>query len=466
MPVAIPPLSGPGWFPGEQVSSVPATGGGGLVVRPLMEGVAVAVGSTPSTEVPQIQNLSDPGTGLIVSEWEISRGRSYELDRNQAGTATITLIDLTGALDISGGSTIFAIGTPVTIGLDDPLNGGTNPVYTGYVERVEYDLYQTEDYAICTVNLVDGTDRLARTEMHPGEGFVLEWGDFAADTDAQDGDLWFDADTQVEHRINQILDQAQWPASKREVFSGNVSLQATVYAYRTPALTAIMDAADAEQPAASNFYIGKEGNAVFHGRQARFRPAVAQYHIAIWSVGDLAAVTASPGRALIFELAYDLDVDKVINVSIATPKGIDDADIDDNRVEDSGSISAYGPRSEGGSWDNLITAADYFGADTPKAATRKFAEYVVANFAEPLLRINKLVFKYVGDDPVYGPAIKSLMSNVEISDLIRITTTHLGGGFSDDDFFVEGIRMNARPKEIVLELDVSPRAHYETNPFD
>lgn len=398
---------------------------------------------------------------MIVSGWEVNRGRSYELDKNEPGTATISLVDLTGELDPASFAYSFTPGTPGAIAIRNPVTSTDSPIFVGYISRYEYELYKTEDYAVGTLYLVDGLDRLARTEMHPGQGYTLEWGDFAADSGAQDGDLWFYADEQVEHRINQLLDQASWPASQREIFSGNVALQSTVYAYRTPCLSAIYDAADAEYPGVANFYIAKDGKATFHGRQARFRPNVAQYHITTWTAGDLDNAGTGP---LIFDLKYDLDVERVINSAIATPKDIADADIAAQRVEDSDSISTYGSRSV--SFDNLITERDYFGADTPEEATLKFADYYVANYAQPAVEIRSVTFQWLPPGHPDAASQWALLGGIDISDRITITTNRISG-----TYFVEGLHYTASPvadthDAVMLEVDLSPEAYYLTNPFE
>lgn len=413
---------------------------------------------------------------MIVSNWTIDRGRSYELDQNSPGTASITLIDTTGELDPSGTAYSFEVGTPGAIALNNPVTGIASTIFRGWVTRINYDLYQTQKYATVTVDLADGLDRLANMEMYGGQGYGSVWGDFPRLS--EQGDITFFADSTsaaVKHRIDQVLDQAGWPTGQREIFTGNVSLQSVVYSYRTSAMTAIQDAADAEFPGVANFYVAKDGKATFHGRQARFKPDDAQYKISKWRCGDMAAVTADPTRALVFELAYDRDVEKVINSAHATPMNAPDtsAIIDPQRVEDAGSIASYGTRSV--SYDSLLTAGDRtsgFGYGyTPAAltATRKFANYYVSNFAQPKTRVNHITFKRVGPTDQYAPRLWALMCGVDISDIIRLKTTHPGGGF-DADFYVEGLHYSASPLsdtyvDVELTLDVSPRAYYTTDTF-
>jgi hypothetical protein len=402
---------------------------------------------------------------VIVSSWSIDRGRSYELDTNSAGTAQITLIDTTGELDPTSFAYPFEPMTPAAIALRNPVLGTDHTIFRGHVQRLSYDLYQNERYATVTVDLVDGLDRLAVMEMFPGG----DWGELPP---LNEGDVSFFADDQTSatgHRINLLLDQANWPVGLREVFSGNVALQGVVYSRRTPVMTAIQDCADAEFPGVANFYIAKDGKATYHGRLARFIPADAQYHISTWRCGDMDAVAADSTRALIFELGYDRDAEKVINSALATPQNILDANIAAHRVEDTGSIATYGTRAI--SFENLLTTDGYGYQTAADDACELFAQYYVTNYAQPRNRVNKITFKRVGPDDPYAANLWRLMCNVDISDIIRLKTTHHGGaGGFDEDFFVEGLHYNANPLsdeyvDVELTLDVSPRAYYDTNPF-
>ena len=471
--MALPALypDGPWLAPATANPATYGSGGGGNIsalVLSEVQGVCVAFDSPTLSELPLWTRLDDPAGPFTVSGFSIDRGRSYELDKSGTGTASVTIIDRNASFDPTNASGPFAGKLnpmkQAAIGLRNPVTGAWSTIFRGFVSRWGYDLYQTEDYNVVTLELVDGMDVLANAEMLPGQGFALEWGDFAFNPPGQDGDIWFYQDDQVAYRINQVLDQAGWPTGMREVFSGNVSMQESVYSYRTPALQVIQDAADAEFPGVANFYFQKNGYATFHGRQARFRPAVVQYHISTWKAGDIAAVTADPTRALIFDLEYDRDKEKIINSALSTPKGMNDAFVSGQRVEDAASISTYGARSI--SFDNLLTAGGYAPVTTAEVETAKFATYYVTNYASPRTRVNTITFKRVGPGDQYATRLWALMCGVDISDIIDLKTTHAGGGGFNEQFYVEGLHYTATPLsidyvDVELTLDVSPKSHYD-----
>lgn len=403
---------------------------------------------------------------MIVSSYTIDRGRSYELDKNSPGTASITLIDTTGELDPTNPAYPFNPMTPATIALRNPVTATTHQIFTGYVSRFDYDLYQTEKYAVATLELVDGMDLLSAVEM-TGATF----GDLAPlpgyPSTFIHPEPYFDRDDQVADRINQVLNQAGYSVGLREIFSGNVKVRETAYAPRASALSAIEDAADAEFPGVANFYFQKDGRATFHGRLARFFPDVAQYHISKWRAGDHAAVTADSTRSLIFELSFDKDKDKVINWAISTPQGIADSAHNGQVVKDASSIATYGTRSI--SFENLLTYGGYLGGTTALVETKKFATYYVNNYKTPRARINRITFKRLPPSHANAGKVWAILCGVDISDIIRLKTTHQGGGF-DEDFYVEGLHYSCQPlsntyDDVTLTLDVSPASYYSSNPF-
>jgi hypothetical protein len=388
----------------------------------------------------------------IVQSYEVTRGRTSELDRTGTGTATIKMFDTNGSLDPAGGGTGYDPMTPVAIGL---LAHGT--IFTGHIARWSYDLYESEEYGVATLECVDGMDVLAAAEMTPDSyGDPADYGNL--------GNVVYERDDQVKHRIDAVLTDVGWPAGNREVFTGNCRLQKTVYAARQPAVNAITDAADAEFPGVANFFMGKTGKATFHGRLARFNPTDAQYHITTWLVGDTAAFTANNARATIFGLDYDRDKDRIINSALATPEGISDDDIDAQRVEDAASISQHRTRSW--SAENLILEHSWLTGKTAVDECREvFATYYTTNYAQPQTQVRRVSFRMLPPShPMAGP-IAALMGGIDISDRIQLTTAN---GFNAY-YFVEGLHYEVRPAsdtwlDATLDLDLSPAAYWNTLP--
>jgi hypothetical protein len=411
----------------------------------------------------------------FVASWTVDRGRSVELDKTSTGTATISINDVGGLLDPTNSSSPY-YGTieplkQMALALTNPVTLATTTQFRGYVEDYDYVLDPGADVMRLDISLVDAMDILAAAEMMPydGGGGLAEWGDGALATDP--GVIHFDADpTGPDARINQLLDQADWPSALRSIYSGNVKLKATNYSPGTDVLSAIQDAADAEFPGVSNFYISKTGLATFRGRLARFNPSDPSYDIATWRCGDGAAVDASPSNtAHIRELGFSRGKSHIINSASASPEGISDSALAGQVVKDTASIATYGIRS----WtaENLITDGGIGSGTTDLEETKLFADYYVANYAAPQNRISQVTFRSMDPDRTGAAANWALICGVEIGDELIVTTTHPGGGgFAAEEYFVEGIHLDVQPlnpsyHDVTLTLDVSPQAYWYTNPF-
>jgi hypothetical protein len=236
-------------------------------------------------------------------------------------------------------------------------------------------------------------------------------------------------------------------------------------------LSVIQDAADAEFPDIANVYIGGPrfpGYLVFHGRLARFNPETVEYDIAIWQAGDDAAAAANPATIIRISppLVASLDDTLLYTSALSTPQNINDADIAGQYVTDAAAAGRKGLRTW--SAENLATFGGV--ATTANQETKLYADYVRDNFTVPRVRVGQLTVKPRRPSSPYGPATWDFLCRVDISDIVRLTTTHGGGGgFTADDFYVEGIHYQARPgglnPYVELTLDVSPRGYYDANPF-
>ena len=428
-------------------------------------GVYIAFGDDTLTETPNYQAVAK------VQAWNSDRGRQYELDKTQAGTATVTIIDTDGTYDPTNpDSPLFGlIGplAPAQIRIVNPVTGVTEPKFTGFVESWDY-VYdpQPSPYAIIlTINLTDAFELLTRAETVPDST----------------GTTILDAD-RVDDRITGILADFGWPADKELIFSGNVDLQRTVYNPQTTLLSVLQDCADAELPNAANVYIDKWGQVAFRGRFARLIPEFYSPRaggmtppvgprsvIDFWEVGDRNAAETF-GIAPISDIEWTLDLKNVINAVVCTPNGIGQADIAGQLVEDAASIAQYGTRVL--SISDLLTLSQLVGDDQGQLALdandacKIFGMYYVDNYAQPVEMISAISFKSRDpSDPLAGP-LWDFIQGVEIGDVLKVWVTNPGGGgFRETQFFVEGVHDAVKVLrddvfDWTMTLDLSPRAWY------
>lgn len=410
-------------------------------------------------------------TDNLVASYSIRRGRTSELARTGTGTATVKLNDVDGWFDPTNtGSPYFGNldGKQAVLALHNPVTDSWHTIFRGFVGSYDATMERSQVVTYTQVALVDALDYLAGYELVP-DGILGDTPPAISDGDiyyaAGDDPLYPLAFGTVNVRINKVLDDVGWPPAPgiRDIFTGNVRLQETVYAAGSTALDVIQDAADAEFPGIANFYVARDGTVTFHGRLARFNPTESQYGITTWTLGDGAAVLADPTICQIRGLGWTRPRANVINSAFCAPKGILDADRAGQIVTDPTSIGAYGLHSW--SSENLLIKESVLTGNDANAECLLYSTYYVDNYKDPRTRVNQITVRSLHPDDVRAAAVWAFMCSVDISDIITLTTTHPGGGGFNEDFYVEGITYNVSPLQpdyanVELILDVSPRAYY------
>lgn len=461
------------------------------------DGICIAFSSNWNATSPTWTRLDDPSAPVwgykaaaphnsnCVSNWTVNRGRSYELDKTQTGTATITLQDPNGLFDPTNASSPYygKIGpmNRVSISLFNPSNSAYTVVFTGFVESWDWTITTEEKLEVATMNLVDGFEPLSRFELIPdatgaiylnaGNGTTVVVGDSAP--------------TACQTRINGLLDTVGWPDDAlagplsrwRNVNTGNVFLQPIAYNPGTSVLSAIQDCADAEFPGVANVFINKAGALTFYGRYPRFQPTNFPQDVQLWQVADAGGADAF-GAARIAIMSWTLDQSHLYNACLCYPANILQKNVNGQLYTDSASAAIYGYRSL--TLDDLLVAGQ---PSTPSQNAANaddtclfYAQYYVTNYKAPQVRISHLEFhtRLPGDSQT-----NQFLSGVEIGDLLTVFTSGPGGGgFGKgtlapfpNQFFVEGIHYTVQPLsgptlvDISMTLDVSPRAYFTTMPW-
>lgn len=404
--------------------------------------------------------VADPSWTTVsgVQQITIDRGRAYEFDQVDTGTATVEIIDTDGSYDPTNESLGIIPEMPARILL------GSTPIYTGHVATWQTEPHVTENHLYHTVSLEDGLAILAATELAPN-------GDYG--NTFLNGNITYEEDTgldAVQTRIKKVLqEEVGIEPTLTEIFTGNVGLQETVMAPRCSALEVILDAAQGELPVGSIFFVAKDGIYTFHGRKARYVPDDPQYHIERWSVGDIGAVTGNESTVALISPPVTVSIDngRIFTEAFATPMNINDDDIADTFVVDTDARSRFGPRTW--SAEGLVTFNGE-GGTTAIEETTLFADNIVDNFSVPKLRVGRITI--LGQDGVYSDASWDLLENIEVSDILTVNTTHPGGGgLADWEGYVEGLSYLIVPRDdqdahVTLGIDLSPKGFYDANPFE
>lgn len=459
-------------------------------------GIAIAPNDSTFSETPTWIRLDDTDQPWRVTGFEVSRGKPSEFDRNDPGRAQISLIDRDGSFDPTNPSAPFplTLAAQAAITVQNPVTGEWRHLFKGFTKEYPGDFYPTGNLAEVPLQLGDGFDYLNGVLMSPAD--PVRFGDTPP---AGIGRTLYYPETdgtgQVRARLNQALDNADWPASWRHTFSGNVSLQAWQYPVGTPLMTVLEEAVEAEFPAVGVHFMSRRGNYVFRGRYPRFDPdsylsddgddiragpAGEGGRLVRWKVGGRPQAAADlgseaegyrDGTAVIADLAYRHSWEDVINAAIALPEGVDEGDVPDSLFTDGTSIAQYGWRF-GPDMQNLLVLH----GNTPPGRnaveeTALYAEYWVENFKQPVTRLTRLFFRPRDATNTLAPALWAFMLGVELGDPVDVLTDHYGREGFNGTYFIQGIRYRAtnlgRPglPDIEMELDVSPAGFYAHNPW-
>lgn len=432
--------------------------------------IAIAFDDPTLEETPAWTYLT--ATDNLAAGYSIDRGRQYETDKTDTGTATITINDVDGVLDPTNtAGPYYGKIEPllqVQIELYDPVAATWHSRFRGFIEDYNYGIDPSvhlqggESIGVTRLQIecVDLFEILTAIEMQPGE-----FGD--TPPAASTGQVFFDNAT-AKDRIIQVMGNAGIPTGFYVVFDLNVSMQESVYSPSENCLLPIQDAADAELPTVSNVYCDRTGRLAVHGRLAKFDPtgtaagaAPGAWNFSHWYAGDQAAVLASiSDTAQIRTLAFNRGLSKVFNSCLCTPNGIADADVAGQYTKDTTSIGQYGYRSW--SAENLlIDTADLTG-NTRLVETHQYAIFIKQNYKTPRDRITEISFRSMAPSDPRAAANWALLTGCDISDLIDVTETSPGsGGFLGDTWFIEGIHEEVQPlngtyADVTLSLDLSP----------
>jgi hypothetical protein len=439
----------------------------------------------------------------LVAEYQIDRGRQYELDRTDTGRATVTINDRHGVLDPTNASgPYYGKLEPLLqacLCRKHPVTGLWHQRFRGFIEDFSYEFDPSQRVNRLTVSLVDIFEVLSNVEMWP---WAFGHDPVAGGVDGTEGQVWFGPDLGgqlMKDRIQAVLFQAHIPPELYVTFSGNVWVQAATYSAGESAMTAIQEAADAEFPGVSNTYTDRFGRFITHGRQAKFDVAgviatgdppdhpgplsndVWDFHD--WQAGDGAAVNADPAQVShIRTFAFTRGLAKVINHATLTPMLIADEDVSTAEVTlpdglkrrgqtiyDQASVdSGYGFRAF--SAENLLTllGADSAGAFTVDklVETQRMAHYFVANY-KPRNRISEISFRSMHLTWTGASRLWDLLCGIDIADRVAVLVGSPGPGvgYTGQQHFVEGIHETCRPlnpdmDDVTLSLDLSPVAYF------
>lgn len=313
----------------------------------------------------------------------VRRGRSRELERYQAGAATVDLDNSGRKYDPAAGTAITPYGASMRPRKAVQITADGEPVFNGIVDDWDLD-YRLNGNHIASVKMTDGLAFLAQQEIQPHTTTAGTTGE----------------------RIIDILDRSEiaWPAGKRNIDDGIATLQAdaiggTADPKPVNALQYLQKVDEAEQGA---LFIASDGVLTFRDRASLQVLTTTKF--------------ADDGTGIPFtniEAAYGSE-ELRNRVSVSRLNG------GTATAEDADSIAAYG-------------AIDYEIRDTLLAddsQAQDLADLIVTRYAEPILRIDALE---VVTNALTASQVNEVLA-LELGDLVQVVYTPSGIGDAIDQF--------------------------------
>jgi hypothetical protein len=346
--------------------------------------------------------LGDPASIIVdvsnqVNRIETNRGRTALSDQFQTGSLTLRIVDQNGDFNpqnVSG--PYYNLLTPMKkVQITATYGVNTYPIFSGFITSyvTTYPDESEADLAMTTIQAVDAF-RLAQLAQ------------ISTVTGANAGDL-------SGTRINQILDEINWPASQRDIDAGLTTLQADPGTNRT-ALQALQIATESEYGA---IYVSADNNFVFQDRG-----------VTAGSIGGTPTVFADDGSGIdYFDATWILNDVLIFNKATITRTG-GSAQVALNQA----SIDKYFLHSY--FLDNLLMQSDAVALD--------YAQAYVASRQETSIRVDAIVLDLYTDN--YNSGILAAL-DLDFFDPITVKTTQPGGSLLEKTLQIFGVRMAITP---------------------
>jgi len=349
-------------------------------------GVNVLAG--PSSVIVDVSNQ--------VNRIETKRGRTALSDQFQTGSLSLRIIDQNGDFNPENhASPYYTLLTPMRkVQISATYGSTTYPIFSGFITSyVTTYPREAEDVTYTTIQAVDAF-RLAQNAQIST----------VAGTSA--GQL-------SGARINNILDQINWPASMRDIDTGLTTLQADPGTNRT-ALAALSTVAQSEYGA---IYVNTDGEFVFQDRT-----------VTVSSIGATPTVFADDGSGIDYaDVAWILNDTLIFNKATITRVG-GSAQVASNQA----SIDKYFLHSY--FLDGLLMQTDAVALDYAKA--------YVASRAETSIRCDAVVLDL--NTPNYNSGIIAAL-DLDFFDPITVKTTQPGGSVLEKTLQIFGVAMSITP---------------------
>jgi len=327
---------------------------------------------------------------------QTSRGRNALVDQFQTGQLTLRIVDQNGDFNPTNPSgPYYELLTPMKkVQISATYGATTYSLFSGFITSyVNTQPKDATEVAYTTIQAVDAF-RLAQNAQ------------VSTVTGASAGNL-------SGTRINQILDQIDWPATMRDVDAGLTTLQADPGTPRT-SLGAMQTVADSEYGA---LYVNTDGEFVFQDRA-----------VTAGSIGGTVTTFNDDGTGISYANAmWKLDDNLIFNSAQVSRTGGSPQTAINQASIDKYFIHSY-------NLQDLLMQTDAVALD--------YAQAYVASRAETSVRCDGIELDLYTDN--YNAGIIAALE-LDFFDPIRIVTTQPGGSTLDNTLQIFGVATTITP---------------------
>ena len=332
-----------------------------------------------------------------INRIETRRGRNALADQFQTGTLTLRIVDQNGDFNpqnVSG--PYYELLTPMKkVQITATYAGVTYPIFSGFITSyvTTYPKEADSDVAYTTIQAVDAF-RLANNAQ------------ISTVTGASAGNL-------SGTRINQILDEIDWPASMRDIDAGLTTMQADPGTNRT-SLAAMQTVTDSEYGA---LYVDAAGSFVFQDR-----------NVTAGSIGATPTLFSDSGAGIRYsDAAWILNDVLIFNKATITAVGLTPQVATNQPSIDKYFLHSY-------YLDNLLMQTNAVALD--------YARAYVASRAETTIRVDSISLDLYTPD--YNAGIIAAL-DLDFFDPITVSTTQPGGSTLTKTLQIFGVANTITP---------------------
>ena len=327
---------------------------------------------------------------------QTSRGRNALADQFQTGQLTLRIVDQNGDFNPSNPSgPYYELLTPMKkVQISATYGATTYSIFSGFITSyVNTQPKDATEVAYTTIQAVDAFRLVQNAQISTVTG-------------ATAGDL-------SGTRINQILDQIDWPATMRDIDAGLTTMQADPGTART-SLSALETVATSEY---GSLYVNTDGEFVFQDRS-----------VTAGSIGGTVTTFNDDGTGIPYANAnWKLDDDLIFNsAQISRAGGSPQTAINQASI-DKYFIHSY-------NLQDLLMQSDSVALD--------YARAYVASRAETQVRCYGIELDLYTSN--YNSGIIAALE-LDFFDPVRIVTTQPGGSTLDNTLQIFGVATNITP---------------------